>query len=78
MKTLFALILLSTMAHGSEEKFPCRFDLVGERTFPESVLEKEFLTRAECLKRAQELLEMNKEHFSGFRILPDGKKVERD
>lgn len=73
MKFLIFILMTSSLALASEEKFPCRFDLIGEKTFPESVYEKEFLTRAECLKRAQELLELNKEYFSGFRMLPDGK-----
>lgn len=73
---LFLFILLSsTHGFGNEEKFPCRFDLIGEQTFAESVLEKEHLTRAECLKRAQELLFQNREYFSGIRMFPDGKVV---
>lgn len=75
MKTLLSLILLSSLSHAAEERFPCRFDLIGEKTFPEAVLEKEHLTRAECLKRAQELLELNREYFSGFRMVPDGKVI---
>lgn len=59
---LSLFITLSFSAFG-QEKGKCRYDLVGPRTMPDAILEREPVTREECHKRAIKLLKLNSDSY---------------
>lgn len=64
MKLFLLLTLITTSVFAKSDKGPCRFDLVGPATLPDSIMESKPMNVQECSQAAYKLLEQNKEHYN--------------
>lgn len=65
MKILILFIFLfPTIAFSSLERGPCRYDLVGPETLPDSIIERKSYTHDECVEKARSLLDLNRESYN--------------
>jgi len=72
-----ALFLLIHSAAEAQSLVPCRFDLVGPKTYSDSVLERQFMTPEACEKRAAEVLRANAPTYELALIFDEEGKIRK-
>lgn len=65
LKCFLILIFATSQASAlTEKKSVCRFDLVGNSSLPDSILDKTLMTRKACHEKALKLIALNPGKFT--------------